>query len=395
MKRGLALEGGGAKGAYHVGVTKAFIEKGYEFDGFVGTSIGAINAAMLAQGDFDKALELWMSISLDQMFTEEEQLFLRLRDLGLNTETISSVRGTLPKIISNQGVSTKKMMELLNKYIDEEKIRASGKDFGLVTISISERKAYELMLDEIPRGKLIHYIMASSSLPGFSPVTIEGKRHIDGSFYNNCPVNLLDKLGYDEIIAIRTNALGVVYSKMYKMENVKLISPKEGLGSLMQFSSESSFANIRLGYYDGLRFIENLRGSYYYVRPVEADVCNGQLMALSDDTILEIGKTLGLSGTVGKRTLFERIIPSLSTYLKLGKDFDYVDFMIALLEQKAKQKKIERFQVYDYSQLCALVKKELLSSAKTTKRPTGPLPLFRKETAVELLINHLFSRFTG
>ena len=62
--RGLALEGGGAKGAYHIGVMKALTEKSYVFDGFVGTSIGAINAAMLAQSDFDAALDLWMSISI-------------------------------------------------------------------------------------------------------------------------------------------------------------------------------------------------------------------------------------------------------------------------------------------------------------------------------------------
>ncbi len=50
--RGLVLEGGGVKGAYHIGVLKALRENGLDkFDGYVGTSIGAINAAMLAAGD--------------------------------------------------------------------------------------------------------------------------------------------------------------------------------------------------------------------------------------------------------------------------------------------------------------------------------------------------------
>ncbi|MGN1096989.1 MAG: patatin-like phospholipase family protein [Christensenellales bacterium] len=48
-KIGLALEGGGAKGAYHVGVVTALYESGYSFDAVVGTSIGALNAAILAQ----------------------------------------------------------------------------------------------------------------------------------------------------------------------------------------------------------------------------------------------------------------------------------------------------------------------------------------------------------
>ncbi|MCL2405176.1 MAG: patatin-like phospholipase family protein [Defluviitaleaceae bacterium] len=264
MKRGLALEGGGAKGAYHIGVVKAFVEKGYDFDGYVGTSIGAVNAAKLAQGEFDKALELWMNISPDQIFMTEEQPLLQLADIksmSLNAELVSGVRGALSRVIGSKGVSTERMQEFLHKHIDEDKVRVSGKDFGLVTLSLSERKPYELMLDDIPYGKLINYIMASASFPGFSAVTIDGKKYIDGGFYNNCPVNLLDKLGYDEIIAIRVGAPGVVNRKINTMKNVKLISPSESLGRLMQFSPDSSAASIRLGYFDGLRFIE--KNSYF------------------------------------------------------------------------------------------------------------------------------------
>lgn len=259
MKRGLALEGGGAKGAYHIGVVKAFVEKGYDFDGFVGTSIGAINAAVLAQGDFDKALELWMNISPDQIFMTEEQPLLQLADIknrGLNVEFVTGVRDALSKIISRGGVSTERMLEFLHMHIDEDKVRTSGKDFGLVTFSLSERKPYELMLDDIPNGKLINYIMASASFPGFSTVVIDGKKYLDGGLYNNCPVNLLDKLGYDEIIAVRVGSPGIVHRRINTMKNVRLISPSKSLGRLMEFSADSSAASIELGYFDGMRFIE-------------------------------------------------------------------------------------------------------------------------------------------
>lgn len=53
--KGLALEGGGVKGAYHIGVMTALREMGLaDFDGYVGTSIGAINAAMFCAGDWEK-----------------------------------------------------------------------------------------------------------------------------------------------------------------------------------------------------------------------------------------------------------------------------------------------------------------------------------------------------
>ena len=45
---GLVLEGGGAKGSYHAGAIKALHESGYSFDGVMGTSIGAINGAIVA-----------------------------------------------------------------------------------------------------------------------------------------------------------------------------------------------------------------------------------------------------------------------------------------------------------------------------------------------------------
>ena len=56
---GVALEGGGMKGAYHLGAMKAIFECGYELGGFVGTSIGSFNAAVLAQGDFEKLYNKW------------------------------------------------------------------------------------------------------------------------------------------------------------------------------------------------------------------------------------------------------------------------------------------------------------------------------------------------
>ena len=61
--KGLVLEGGGAKGSFHVGALKALFERGYVFNGVAGTSIGAINGALLAQGDFDALYELLVELN--------------------------------------------------------------------------------------------------------------------------------------------------------------------------------------------------------------------------------------------------------------------------------------------------------------------------------------------
>ena len=392
MKCGLALEGGGAKGAYHIGVVKALYEEGYEFDGFVGTSIGAINSAILAQGDYNRALDLWMDISADQIFKPEDKSLLSLIDLGgleLNADFFSNAKGAISKVISGKGVSTEKMLSFLKGHISEEKVRASGKDFGLVTISLSERKPCELMLEDIPRGKLIDYVMASASFPGFSSITIDDKKYFDGGVYNNCPVNLLEKRGYDEIIAVRAGAPGMPFQSIDKKEKVKIISPQENTGNMMVFSPEISSANIKMGYCDGMRFIKELRGSYFYIKASEIDVFNAKVMSLDEAIISEVASILGTKGITGKRILFEKIIPRLGSYLGLEKDFDYTDFTIALLERRAKQYNIERYDIYDYKQLCALVEERVSKSTEKAKVKTKIFKVSKNERALDLLTDKL------
>ena len=58
MKRALVFSGGGSRGAYQCGAWQALRELNIRLDGVYGTSIGAVNAALVAQGDFDVALKL-------------------------------------------------------------------------------------------------------------------------------------------------------------------------------------------------------------------------------------------------------------------------------------------------------------------------------------------------
>jgi NTE family protein len=258
MMRGLALEGGGARGAYHIGVAKALMESGYTFDGYVGTSIGAINAASLAQDDINKTLYFWEHITMEQMFDAETLEILKKFEIkGLksgNDERLSNIKKILTDI-KNGGISTYNMRNHLQANIDEEKIRCSGKDFGLVTISLKDRKPYELMLENIPNGQLLNYIMASASYPLFQKEKIGEEVFLDGAFYDNCPYKLLVEKGYDEIIVVRTNSMGI-FHKVKDNHHIKVISPQIKLGRILSFSPESSKMNIKAGYADGLDYVQ-------------------------------------------------------------------------------------------------------------------------------------------
>jgi NTE family protein len=155
----------------------------------------------------------------------------------------------------------------------------------------------------------------------------------------------------------------------------------------MLFSPENSAKNIKLGYYDSLRFIKGLRGVLYYIQPVDAGLFDVKALSLRDKVILEAGKILGVPEMPARRMLFEEIIPQLSKYLKLGKDYDYADFIIALLESEAEQKKIERFHIYKYDKLWALVRKTPEPRKKGLPLPISPLNkiINKKKAATQLL----------
>ena len=67
----LVLGGGGAKGAYEVGAIAALEELGIRAGSVFGTSVGALNAAMYAQGDMGIAEALWSSLRLQDVISAE------------------------------------------------------------------------------------------------------------------------------------------------------------------------------------------------------------------------------------------------------------------------------------------------------------------------------------
>ena len=69
--KALVLSGGGSKGSYQVGVWKALRELNIKFDIVTGTSVGALNGAMIVQNDYRKAVSIWKKINLKVLFGED------------------------------------------------------------------------------------------------------------------------------------------------------------------------------------------------------------------------------------------------------------------------------------------------------------------------------------
>lgn len=384
---GLALEGGGAKGAFHIGAVKALLENGYEFDGVVGTSIGAFNGALISQGDFEKAYDLWINMEPSMLFDIEDECMRNIVHNGLTKETIKYISSRTINLIENRGIDTSKIRRVLYENVDEYKLRTSNIDFGMVTVSIPDFNPVEVYKEDIPAGKIRDYIMASANFPGFKLYPIDGKYYIDGGIYDNCPVNLLIRKGYKDIIAVRTSKNDRFSNIINKDVRIRSIIASEDLGNALIFDNDLIRRNITLGYFDAIRMIKNLKGRKYYIEPFEEVFFFDILNNIPENVILQIGETLKVSQMDSKRMLFEKIIPTIADLLKLPNTATYEEIFIGLLEVIAEKKSVEKFNIYSINEFIDEIEKTSPIESRDERKRRHLRDL--KKLVSELLGSHM------
>ena len=69
-KRAVVFSGGGAKGGYQIGAWKALNELGFKPDIVTGTSVGALNGALMALDKYDDAYDIWYNMGMDTVFAQ-------------------------------------------------------------------------------------------------------------------------------------------------------------------------------------------------------------------------------------------------------------------------------------------------------------------------------------
>ncbi len=370
MKYGLTLEGGGARGAYHIGAVKALVENGYEFDAVVGTSIGAINAAFIAQGDVDVAYDMWHTLSFKDLFNVEEEKIQNAMNINLDINTVKYLSSKLKKVIKEKGIDTLKIREILEEKVDEEKIRNSDIKLGLVTFCLSDKSGEELYIDDIKNGDLINYLMASSNLPVFQRVKLNDKKYMDGGVYDNCPVNLLEKKGIKEAVVIRTYKRMRIrgYKDIVKRGNVNMhmIQPVDELTSILNFDSNNLNELLKLGYFDALKMVKSLDGIRYYLDPVPEEKMLEKLRDVDYDKIQKIASLGSIKLDIGEYAndlLIYKIVPSLAQKTK-NKDLSGIkDYVFALLEYVALENNVEKYKIYTID--------EFIKAIQSTPKKTG------------------------
>lgn len=252
QKIGIALEGGGAKGAYQIGVLKAIQELNISYDCVAGTSIGAVNAAGYVLGDYEGYFSHWTDMKFSfkgENETNQNKKFYKLNEILVNMKEFKE------EYLNSKGINPEKIINMLKENINEEAVRKSNVALGLTTYSITDNKPLNLFIDDIPEGMLCEYIFASCNLPIFSPRLINGKYFLDGGVYNPLPVNMLAEIGCETIIAVRLRKDPYDFS-LYKTINIIDVAPDEFLSETLHASSERIKWMIDKGYEDALKKLD-------------------------------------------------------------------------------------------------------------------------------------------
>lgn len=244
-KTAIVFGGGGAKGAYQIGAVKALLKLKIKYDIITGCSVGSINGAIVAQGDFDLGLKLWKTLSTDKILDlKEEETEINIKDA-----------------FENSGYDYTNLKNLLLKYIDEDKLRKSNIDYGLVTVKYPEMTPLYIFKEDMEKGKIVDYILGSSAFfPAMKPHKIGDNLYIDGGFSDNLPINMAIKKGADKIIAIDLKAVGMIKKPKGKDVKITRISSYYDLGKILDFNKDQAKKNMKLGYNDTLKTFGKLDG---------------------------------------------------------------------------------------------------------------------------------------
>jgi NTE family protein len=191
----LVLQGGGALGAYQVGVYEALHEAGIEPDWVIGTSIGAINAAIIAGNPSERRIEalcdFWRRVEFGHF-------------LPALARNLAAVAGGIPAFFRPNPTaflgahaplgaeeagyySVEPLRRTLAELVDPERLNGGAPrlTLGAANVRTSEMRYF----DSRDTALDLRHVLASGALPpAFPPVRIDGELYWDGGIVSNTPV---------------------------------------------------------------------------------------------------------------------------------------------------------------------------------------------------------------
>jgi len=186
----VVLGGGGMLGAVQVGMVRALEQAGIRPDVVLGTSVGAINGAVLAAAPPGQAAErldeLWRSPDASAVFGSGT--VARLRELARTGTAVHSPQPLRAALAAQLGASL----------IEDLPVR-----FQCCAARIED--AAEHWFD---RGPVVEAVLASAAVPGLlPPVQLDGQHYLDGGLVNSIPLGRAVELGARQVFVLQVGRI--------------------------------------------------------------------------------------------------------------------------------------------------------------------------------------------
>jgi NTE family protein len=224
---GLALSGGGALGAAHIGVLKVLEKEGIKIDYIAGTSFGAIVGGLYATGYSADEIETlllnhWQEVFSNQAVRARAPLMQNQILRQLVRLDMEGFKPSLPRGI----LWGQHLIELLSR-LTLEPMLAADYDFDRLPIPF-RAVATNLLTGEpyiFKSGRLSEAVNASMALPVFfSPVERDGLVLVDGGLADNLPADIVKAMGADFVIAVDATLPESTHAAVPNLLNVMQLS---------------------------------------------------------------------------------------------------------------------------------------------------------------------------
>lgn len=272
LRIGLVLAGGGAKGAYEVGVYKALreLELVDNIKVISGTSIGAINGLFFSMDNPKVIGSSWRNLSysrfiLNQESTKERKLDLlidKIKSINSDSSIFDQVSLNDIGLLSQSGIK-----DFIEEYIDMDVIRNSDKELYACAYNVDKERPEYFRLNDCTEEEIKDRVLASSAIPHmFKPIIIDGMRYSDGGIHSplysknnidNVPIEPLRNYECDIIIVVylsyknKVNKEGFEGTKIIEIYPSASLEVINGIGSL-NLRKNTIEGNIELGYRDAM-----------------------------------------------------------------------------------------------------------------------------------------------
>lgn len=256
----MVLAGGGTRGAYQDGAVRALRELHEDhWQIITGTSIGALNGAMVVQGDDEAMHELWSTLTQDMIIKGSFSTDLKLETIVDERKQLATF---LRSYVREKGADISPFFSNIQRLYHPDKFFASDIDFACVAVHHITLKPVFITKDMMRESGADWLLSSASAFPAFPVHKFNDNEYIDGGYYDNLPIDLALRMGADEIIAVDLSHQPQ-HPNYIGRKHIRYIYPRVETGSFLSFDRETLDLLNRLGYLDAKKCFGALDGEKY------------------------------------------------------------------------------------------------------------------------------------